>query len=130
MFFKFNPRKGKKLMTKSEIEILNLLSKGQGILEKLKTELADPACHKRFRQNVHLLLGAHDMTLTTLAKKSGRGVDEMSRLLAGKTKFERTSLESFEKVAKVLGVSTHSLLFIDLQKNFFEMIKLIEKETA
>lgn len=115
------------MLTKSEIETLRLLSKGQEILEKFKAELANPVCYKRFRQNVHLLLGAHDMTLTAFSKKVGCGIDDMSRLISGKKKLERIPLELFEKIAKVLGVSVHTILFADLQKSFFEMVKQLEK---
>jgi DNA-binding Xre family transcriptional regulator len=117
-------------MTKSEIEILHLLEKGQKILEKFKTELADPACHKRFHQNIHLLLGAHNMALTVLSKKVEWDISSMSKLISGKTKLERIPIELFEKIANALGVSVHSLLFIDLQKNFFDMIKRLENPSV
>ena len=115
-------------MTKSEIKIMHLLEKGQEIIEKFKTELADPACYKRFRQNIHLLLGAHNMALTVLSKKVEWDISSLSKLISGKTKLERIPLELFEKIAKVLGVNVHLLLFVDLQTNFFDMIKQLQKQ--
>ena len=118
------------MLTKSEIETLRLLSKGQEILKKFKVELASPACYKRFRQNIRLLMGAHNMTLTVLSEKVGHDTGGMSKLISNKSKFERVPLELSDKIASALRVNTHSLLFVDLQKNFLEMVKQLESASS
>lgn len=123
-------RRKEKLLTKAEMNLLKNLGRTQEVFQKFQEELLDPACSKRFRQNTKLLLGVHDMALTTLAKNVDRDISDMSKLLAGKTKLERTSLEVFEKIANVLGVSVHTLIFIDLHKNFFDMVKQLEKSSV
>lgn len=115
-------------MFKADMETLVLLKRGQELLKEWRSELAEPACYKRFQQNVQLLLGARNMTITALAKETHRDKGDLSKLIGGKNKirFERAQLELFEDFGRALGVNAHTLLFVDLKKALLDLIKEIE----
>ena len=117
------------MMTNSEIETMNLLSSAKTMLNKFKAELAIPGCYERFQQNIHVLRGIHNMSLTSLAQKTGRDIGDLSKLVSGKSqrRFERLKPEDIEQVAEVLGVNLRTILFVDLKKSFLEIIEQEEE---
>ena len=119
-------------MEKEDLKLLNLLASLPLLAQKLEPELQDAAVQKRFTGNVYLLMGLHDMPANTLAKQSGCDVSTLSRMLNPKpnspTKFERVNILTFVSIAKTLGVSVHTLLFVDLREKLLKAIANEEME--
>jgi transcriptional regulator with XRE-family HTH domain len=117
------------MLTKSDLEILRLLNKGQEVIVKFKAELLVSGRYEIFQNNVNLLRSIRGITLAELATRIEDETGNLSKILSGKNKkrFERVPLEFFDKIAETLGVQTQTLLYVDLQKNFFDMIERFEK---
>jgi transcriptional regulator with XRE-family HTH domain len=92
------------------------------VFQEFSEELKDPAVEKRFVGNVFLLMGQYQITISTLAEMSNCSQSTMSRLLAGKSKFEKTRLMTFVGIASALQVDVYTLLFIDLREKFTEIL--------
>lgn len=114
------------MLSKESIQDLRSLGSLAKTFQELEKQLKDPAVQKRFASNVFLLMGWHRLTIDGLAKASSCSQSTMSRMLSGKGKFDRTSPLTFASIALTLGVSTNTLLFVDLREKFAEFLKKLE----
>lgn len=119
-------------MRKDDLKLLNLLESLPLVAQRLQPELQDPAVQKRFVSNVCLLMGACNVTAAEVAKQSGINISTLSRILNPKpnspTKFERVNILTFVSIAKTLGVTVHTILFVDLNEKLSKIIEEEKKE--
>ncbi len=118
-------------MKKEDLKLLNLLESLPLLAQRLQPELQDATVQKRFGANVYLLMGARNIPAVKVAKQSGVDYSTLTRMLNPKpnspTKFERVNILTFVSIAKTLGVTVHTLLFVDLNEKLGMIITEAEK---
>lgn len=117
-------------MKKEDLKALNQLAELPLIAQRLSPQLMEPSVHKRFIENVNLLMGLHDIPACKVAKLAGCDATQLARMMSLKpsaTKFERVNILTFVSIAKTLGVSVHTLLFVDLREKVLSLIAEVEE---
>jgi len=119
-------------MKREDLKLLNLLSSLPLVAQRLEPELQDTAVQKRFRGNVHLLMGLRNIPGCEVAKLAGIDYSTFSRILNPKPntkqRFEKVNILTFVSIAKVLGVSIHTLLFVNLGEKLLQTIEDAENK--
>ncbi len=106
---------------------LQLLRSLRLLSEKFERLLKDPAVHKRFKGNVHLLMGLHELSIYKLAELSGCSQSTMSRMLDLRLKnFEKTRPLTFVGIAEALGASVYTLLCVDLREKLLKSVSEVK----